>query len=137
MKNLADRVGHVHFIFFVSILFALGSHRERNFRWNTGRSFSRPFLNYLLFLFIYLFFSFFLSLFVLFCLQRRPLYCKECGQRPPICDDQVRDLYQLKRTIPSSVRRLYNNVVVCHLNFLLQGFTQNELKAHQHFFDIK
>ena len=29
-------VGHVHFIFFVLISFALGSRRKRSFQWNMG-----------------------------------------------------------------------------------------------------
>ena len=29
-------VGHVHFLFFVLILFALGSRRKRSFQWNMG-----------------------------------------------------------------------------------------------------
>ena len=32
-------VRHVHFIFFVLILFALGSRRKRSFLWNIGSSF--------------------------------------------------------------------------------------------------
>ena len=30
------RVGHVHFMLFVSNSFALGSQRERSFQWNMG-----------------------------------------------------------------------------------------------------
>ena len=32
-------VGHVHFIFFVLISFALGGRRKRSFQWNMGLSF--------------------------------------------------------------------------------------------------
>ena len=32
-------IGHVHFMLFVSISFALGSQRERSFQWNMGFSF--------------------------------------------------------------------------------------------------
>ena len=30
------RVGHVHFMFFVQILFAFGGQREHSFQWNMG-----------------------------------------------------------------------------------------------------
>ena len=30
------RIGHVHFMLFVSISFALGSQRKRSFQWNMG-----------------------------------------------------------------------------------------------------
>ena len=38
---LALCVGHVHFIFFVLISFALGSRRKRSFQWNMGFGSSR------------------------------------------------------------------------------------------------
>ena len=34
--RVGAHIGHVHFIFFVSISFTLGSQRERNSRWNMG-----------------------------------------------------------------------------------------------------
>ena len=34
--GVGARVGHVHFMLFVSISFALGSQRERSFQWNMG-----------------------------------------------------------------------------------------------------
>ena len=34
--GVAAHVGHVHFMLFVSISFALGSQRERSFQWNMG-----------------------------------------------------------------------------------------------------
>ena len=34
--GVGTRVGHVHFILFVSILFALGAKRESGFWWNMG-----------------------------------------------------------------------------------------------------
>ena len=35
-SGIVARVGHVHFMLFVSILFALGSQREGSFQWNMG-----------------------------------------------------------------------------------------------------
>ena len=35
-------VGHVHFIFFVLISFALGSRRKSSFQWNMGYSVIKP-----------------------------------------------------------------------------------------------
>ena len=40
--GVGSRVGHVDFIFFVSISFALGSKHERSFRWNMGLKFPSP-----------------------------------------------------------------------------------------------
>ena len=39
-KTQNSCVGHVHFILYVSILFALGSQCKRSFQWNIGFSFS-------------------------------------------------------------------------------------------------
>ena len=36
--GIGTRVGHVHFMLFVSISFALGSQRKRSFQWNMGLS---------------------------------------------------------------------------------------------------
>ena len=37
--NIGLYVGHVHFIFFVLISFALGSRRKRSFQWDMGLTF--------------------------------------------------------------------------------------------------
>ena len=42
-------VGHVHFIFFVLISFALGSRRKRSFQWNMGFSISMGLLQYMIY----------------------------------------------------------------------------------------
>ena len=34
--SIGARVGHVHFMLFVSVSFALGSQRKRGFQWNMG-----------------------------------------------------------------------------------------------------
>ena len=43
---IGARIGHVHFIKFVSISFAFGSQHKRGFQWNMGFRFSLDFLRF-------------------------------------------------------------------------------------------